>query len=264
MKNGCVSKYLECFFLTECGSPQLVVTNICEDTVQKICEELGTSSADCPTDWCAVGVTQGSSLIDVVLDFADDMDLDSFFSADKIEELRKTIEYIIGGKFDLDWISFDKSTGKVTITVPPNSIISQAEFDEIVEKLTNMLTGTSGGSVTNGFGVQSVQVSSQMATIDSSQAAWEGKKDEGGFTTMQLAGIGGACVGLVAAVVGAVVYSRRGSGGSSSGGGASSRKGPKQYGGKSVAMKSTGAKGKKGKNGSKFIKGSGVNMDSYV
>lgn len=69
---------------------------------------------------------------------------------------------------------------------------------------------------------------------------------------------------MVAAVVGAVVYSRRGSGGSSRGGGASSRKGPKQYGGKSVAMKSTGAKGKKGKKGSKFIKGSGVNMDSYV
>lgn len=30
MKNGCVSKYLECFFLTECGNPTLVVTNICE------------------------------------------------------------------------------------------------------------------------------------------------------------------------------------------------------------------------------------------
>ena len=30
MKNGCVSKYLECFFLTECGSPQLVVAGICE------------------------------------------------------------------------------------------------------------------------------------------------------------------------------------------------------------------------------------------
>ena len=255
MKNGCVSKYLECFFLTECGSPQLVVTNICEDTVLKICEELGTSASDCPIDWCDVGVTQGSSLIDVALDFASDLDLDAFFTADKVEELRKTIEYIIGGKFNLDWIEFDKSTGKISITVPPNSIISQAEFDEIVEKLTNMLTGTSSSAMSNGFRVNSVAVTSQVATIDSSQAAWEGKKSEGGLSMVQLAGIGGACIGLVAVVVGAVVYGRRGAGGSSGGG-----KKPKQYGGKSVAMKGSGKKGSKG---SKMMKGA-MNMDSYV
>ena len=206
-----------------------------------------------------MGVTQGSSLIDIALEFADDLDLDSFFDVARIEELRKTIEYVIGGKFDLDWIDFDKATGKISITVPPNSIISQAEFDEIIQKLTDMLTGTSGGSMTNGFGVKSVAVTSQMATIDSSQAAWEGKKNEGGLD-WQMIGIAGAGVGLVAAVVGAILYKRRGSAGNSGG----SRNAPKQYGGKSVSMKSTaGGRGKKGKKGSKFIKGS-MNMGDFV
>lgn len=210
MKNGCVSKYLECFFLTECGSPQLVVAGICEDTLLKICEELGTSSSNCPTAWCDVGVTQGSSLIEVVLDFADDLNLETFFDADRIDELKQTIEYIIGGKFNLDWIDFDKNTGKISITIPPNSIISQAELDDIIAKLTNMLTGNSGSSMSNGFAVQNVAVTSQLATIDSSQAAWEGKKAESeGMSTGTMVGIGAVCVGVVAAVVGSSLPTQR-------------------------------------------------------
>lgn len=233
-------------------------SNTTIDTLLKICEDLGTSSSDCPLDWCAVGVTQGSSLIEVALDFTEGFEFQTFFSQAKIDELKQTIEYVIGGKFDLDWIDFDKDTGKISITVPPNSIISQAEFDDIIEKLTNMLTGTSGGSMTNGFAVQSVAVTSSMATIDNSQAAWEGKNAETeGLSMVQVVGIGGACVALVAAVVGGVMWgkSRGGSGGSGSG--------TKQYGGKSVQLKAKGGTKKGGKKGSKFIKG-GMDMDSYV
>ncbi|GMH47843.1 hypothetical protein TrVE_jg8963 [Triparma verrucosa] len=250
MKNGCASKFLECFFLTECGNPQLVVTNICEDTLDEICVELGISAADCPKDWCAMGVTQGSSLIDIALDFADDFDIDQFFDAAKVEELRKTIDYIVGGKFDLDWIDFDKSTGKIKITIPPNSIISQAEIDDIIAKLQNMLSGSSSSLMTSdkGFAVQSVAVSSKIATIDSSEAAWEGAKVEEGMSKIQMISIAGACVGLVAAVVGGVMYKRSRSGGATK---------PKQYG--MTASKKSGNK----KSGNKFMKG-GVDIDSYV
>jgi len=60
--------------------------------------------------------------------------------------------------------------------------------------------------MSNGFAVQNVAVTSRMATIDSSQAAWEGKKAETeGMSMVQMLGIGAACVCVIATVVGGVM-----------------------------------------------------------
>jgi hypothetical protein len=231
MKNGCVNDYLQCFYTTECGSPELVITGICEDTMEKVCEELGIAQQDCPAEWCSMGVTQGSSLIDIALEFADDVDLDAFFDAAKIDELKETIELIAGGGLNFDWIDFDTATGKISITIPDNTIISQAQFDAIVQMLEDMLSGNSGSAMTGGFAVKSASVTAPASiTIDSSQAAWEGKKAEGGMGLGAIVGIALACAGVVGGVVGTIVYSRR-SGGA-----------PKQHGG--VAMSK--GKGKRG------------------
>ena len=227
MKNGCVSKYAECFFLTECGNPDLLVTNICEDAVELICGELGTAADKCPTDWCKMGVTQGSSLIDIALEFADDFDVSDFFDAAKIDELKETIELIAGGSIKFDWIDFDKATGKISITIPDNTIISQAEFDDLVALLENMMSGNSKTAMTNGFAVKGATVAAPTEIkIDSSKTAWEDKSSEGSGNFAVIAIVAG-CVGLVAAVVGGVVYTKRNG---------ASRPATKQHGG--VAMNS--------------------------
>ena len=250
MKNGCVSKYLECFYTTDCGNPSLVIAQVCEDALAEICEEIG--AADCPLDWCEMGVTQGSSLIDIALDFADDFDIATFFDATKIEELKKTIEMIAGGSFKLDWVDFDTATGKIKITIPDNTIISQAEVDDIIRRLEEMLSGSSSSLMTSdkGFAVKGVAVSSKIASIDNSQAAWEGKVEKDGLSMGAIVGIAAACCGLVAAVVGATVYSRKGGAAAS---------GPKKHGG--ISMKSTA--GGKARKGSNMVKGK-VDMTSYV
>jgi len=252
MKNGCVSKYTECFFLTECGNPDLLVTNICEDAVTLICDELGTAADKCPTEWCKMGVTQGNSLIDIALEFADDFKIDTYFDAAKIQELRKTIEYIAGGSIKFDWIDFDKTTGKVTITIPEFTIISQAEFDDLVALLENMLSGSSKTAMTGGFAVKGVSVVAPAEIqLASSKTAWEEKRSEGGGGNGNGAVIGIAvgCVGLVAAVVGGVMYTKRNG---------AAKPATKQHGG--VAMKGTAKRTSKGNN---FIKGNN-DASSYV
>jgi hypothetical protein len=244
MKNGCVGEYTKCFFLTECGNPELLVTNICEEAVAKICDELNTAADECPLEWCKMGVTQGSSLIDIALGFADDFDLATFFDAAKINELKETIEMIAGGSISMDWIDFDTATGKVSITIPDNTVISQAEFDDLVKMLENMLSGSSSSAMTSGFAVKSVNVAAPAAiTIDSSKGAWSGKKAESeGMSMGAILGIAVGCVGLVGAVVGGVVYTK----------GRGGVKAPKKHGGNMQMAKKVNVLGK------------GANMKSFV
>jgi hypothetical protein len=197
MTTGCFSKYRECFFNTECGNPELAATNFCKDTLTELCTLANNDS--CNLDWCTIGVTQGKSIIDVAMTFADDFEWDDA----KILELRETIEMLAGGGFDIDWIKFDQATGKISITIPKNEVVSQAEIDDIIKRLQEMLTGAEASLMTSdkGFAVKTVAVTSDLATIDGSKKAWENEVDGAGSSVKVGAAASAAVVGAAVAVM---------------------------------------------------------------
>jgi len=211
MATGCFRKFRDCFYLTECGNPELVVVTFCEDAITDICQHTGIATSNCPLNWCQMGVTTASSLIDITLNFADNIDVSSFYTDAKILELRETIEMIAGGGFDIEWIEFDPSNGKVKITIPENSIVSKSEIDDIIARLRAMLSGNSGSLMTSdkGFAVQNVEVKSEIAPIESSKSAWEDKVAEaegGGIGAGAIIGIFAACLFVVGSGVAVARY----------------------------------------------------------
>ena len=207
MVTGCFGKYRECIFKSECGNPDVwsgVGITSCKETMQWLCDKKSSAfdetnpNPDCPLNWCEIGVTQGKSFIDMAFEFAEDFDWTDL----RVIEFRETIEMISGGALKLDWIEFDKNTGKVSITIPENEIVSQAQIDDIIKKFEEMLSSGSAQKglledESKGFAMKTVQVTKkEVAIIDNSKATWE--KEANGSSS-------GVRVGAAATIAGVAI-----------------------------------------------------------
>lgn len=163
---GCLPKYFNCLFTTDCGNPtnRALFETTCQATVTAMSGFAGDDSS-CEATWCdSVGVTTDESIWDIVFDFATDA---GDWTAEKLASFKAAIEIEIGGSIDLDWIQFDAGTNKVTITIPEGIVISKDEMLAMIETLKNLATQP---VMKETFGTQSVDVTTkQTASVDENQ-----------------------------------------------------------------------------------------------
>ena len=162
---GCLPLYFNCLYTTDCGNPinRVIFEQTCQGVVNAMTGFAGETS--CDATWCdSVGVTTDESIWDIVFDFATDA---SAWTEEKLAEFKAAIEIEIGGSIDLDWIQFDSSTNKLTITIPEGIVISKDEMMAMLESLKELATQP---VMKETFETQSVSVTSkQTASVDENQ-----------------------------------------------------------------------------------------------
>jgi hypothetical protein len=186
----CLPLYFSCVYSSECGNP--LYRTMFSDSCVLMVDALVSDNAACSSNWCSMGVSQGDSVWDVMLDWTSDA---KTWTKEQRDTFLRAVVLAVPG-MQLDWMSFD-GEGTISVNVPDGTVISDAQLAD----MSSLIDGLADDAVMQSqYEVSGVHVMNKhVASVDEEE--WPPKDDGVGAGSRAVVGLAG-----VAAVVGAALF----------------------------------------------------------